>query len=308
MNPAYSVIFFTTASGFGYGLAFWLLVLGSSNFPQYRWLNGVGLALALAAITSGLLASTMHLGQPSRAWRAFTQWRSSWLSREGIAAVVSVAMISLAWLGAIAGMTGTLLNLVAWLGILTAVVTVLCTGMIYQSLKPIAAWRSSLTTPIYLTYACLTGAFGTASLMSSFNGEGSLAAIIAVISAIILIAMKIAYWRRALRVISLTPESATGLGKIGKVQQLEGPHTTGNFVSKEMGFRIARKHADKLRKIVLLGGLSAPALLGFLGVFESSLATIFWTIATVLSIGGAIVERWLFFAEAKHAVSAFYGD
>jgi hypothetical protein len=40
-------------------------------------------------VSLGLLSSTFHLGHPERAWRAFSQWRSSWLSREGVAAVAT---------------------------------------------------------------------------------------------------------------------------------------------------------------------------------------------------------------------------
>ena len=90
MNPAPSIIFFTVASGAGYGLLFWMgllrplgLVPGSVGFA----VAAIGLSLVL--IMLGLLSSTAHLGRPERAWRALSQWRSSWLSREGVAAVES---------------------------------------------------------------------------------------------------------------------------------------------------------------------------------------------------------------------------
>src|SRR3546814_16561641 len=49
----------------------------------------VATLLALALASAGLLASFWHLGKPLRAWRAFSQWRTSWLSREGVAAVLT---------------------------------------------------------------------------------------------------------------------------------------------------------------------------------------------------------------------------
>ena len=71
MHPAYSVILFTTASGAGYGLLFWLALSGLANGgggrPQSVGWLGFGVAFLL--ITIGLLSSTAHLGRPERAWR-----------------------------------------------------------------------------------------------------------------------------------------------------------------------------------------------------------------------------------------------
>src|SRR5436190_21342228 len=90
MNPAYSVILFTTASGAGYGLLALLGLVGFNHGPASSFIFGlVALVIALGLITVGLLSSTFHLGHPERAWRAFSQWRSSWLSREGVAAVLT---------------------------------------------------------------------------------------------------------------------------------------------------------------------------------------------------------------------------
>ena len=89
MRPAWSIIFFTTISGLGFGLAAWL-VLGFVTFANPAELLVVGLAV-VALIGAGLVSSTFHLGHPERAWRALSQWRSSWLSREGVLAVLALA-------------------------------------------------------------------------------------------------------------------------------------------------------------------------------------------------------------------------
>ncbi len=90
MHPAYSIILFTTASGIGYGMLAILGVLFALDLvPTTRDFIGTVLVLALALVGAGLLSSTAHLGRPERAWRALTQWRSSWLSREGILALLT---------------------------------------------------------------------------------------------------------------------------------------------------------------------------------------------------------------------------
>src|SRR3989339_1493625 len=88
MHPAFSVIFFTTLSGAGYGLLAMVAALALQGDASSRVLVAL-LLLALALVTVGLLSSLGHLGKPLRAWRAVSQWRTSWLSREGLAALLT---------------------------------------------------------------------------------------------------------------------------------------------------------------------------------------------------------------------------
>ena len=101
-------------------------------------------------------------------------------------------------------------------------------------------------------------------------------------------------------------ETATGLGSIGKVNVLEKPHTSENYLQQEMGYQIARKHADKLRKIVLTTLFILPII--FIGLtFLFPTDAFFLTITTVATAAiGISIERWLFFAEAKHVVMSYY--
>ena len=80
MHPAPSVIIFTVFSGLGFGM----LVFLGLGFPAVTgWVAFFLYAIAYAAAVGGLMASTFHLGNPQRALRAFTQWRTSWLSLHG---------------------------------------------------------------------------------------------------------------------------------------------------------------------------------------------------------------------------------
>jgi DMSO reductase anchor subunit len=120
---------------------------------------------------------------------------------------------------------------------------------------------------------------------------------------------KLSYWRFiATTRHPSSPESATGLGNIGKVRLFEAPHTEENYLMREMGFSIARKHAEKLRRISLLALFAAPFVLVLLAILTSGvMATVPLVIAVLLAAVGVLVERWLFFAEARHVVTLFYG-
>src|SRR6516225_10243058 len=102
MHPAFSVIFFTSATGAGNGLLIVLGILGALGLlPHDRVLAATALCLALSLNVVGLVSSMFHLGRPERMWRAFSQWRSSWLSREAVASMLTflpAVLFGLAWL------------------------------------------------------------------------------------------------------------------------------------------------------------------------------------------------------------------
>jgi DMSO reductase anchor subunit len=308
MHPAPSIIIFTTLSGLGYGLA---AVLGLGLLDPAALATKLAYLLALALISGGLLSSTLHLGNPQRAWRALTQWRSSWLSREGVLAIATFAplvcsAIAAWWSGrpiVLAGLAGTAL----------AMVTVYCTAMIYASLKSVQAWHTPLTAACYLLFAA-SGGFLVGALLAAAGGRDGLALML-FLALLFLVAAwiaKLQWWRRLAELKPLsTPESATGLGFIGRVRLLERPHVNENYLTSEMGFRVARKHAQKLTRIAFATGGVAPGLIVVLLLILRAEpgwpAALMLCLAALCHLAGVIVERWLFFAEARHAVMNYYG-
>lgn len=311
MHPAYSVIFFTTASGAGYGLLIWIacaVLMG--RLPGNWWFVFLGLALALGLVVGGLLSSTSHLGRPERAWRAFSQWQTSWLSREGVAAVATFVPVGLLAIGLVfGGMSQTLLAVLAVGTVAGALVTVWCTGMIYASLTTIRAWNDDLVAPLYVVLALATGGVlfcGLEALFDRVSAGGAMLALIAVGAGWLL---KVSYWSRIDgRAKTLTPARATGLEKLGSVRPIEPPHTQANFVMREMGYQVARRHAEQLRTYAVLGLFVVPAvcLLALLAL-PPGIAPLFAMVAILAAAAGVLAERWLFFAEAQHVVSLYYG-
>ncbi|MEP9349022.1 DmsC/YnfH family molybdoenzyme membrane anchor subunit [Xanthobacter sp. KR7-225] len=310
MHPAYSVIVFTTATGAGYGLLALLGLLAASGATPPALVPGlVSFGLAFALIGGGLLSSTGHLGRPERAWRAFSQWRSSWLSREGVAAVVTfvpAGLLALGW--AVLGQSGAWIVVCGLLAAACAVVTVCSTAMIYASLKPIAQWHSRFTLPAYLLFAATSGLVLLNALMQAF-GRPSVPWLAAALAFTALAwVLKIAIWRHndALG-MPATLNSATGL-KGGTVRSVEWPHTEENYLLKEMGYRVARKHSARLRVIAVLLAFALPcALLAGAFLAGGAAAAPLSVLAAASQLAGLLVERWLFFAEAKHTVTLYYG-
>lgn len=310
MHPAFSVVFFTTATGAGYGLLALLGVLAGQGFvPLDFWLGLAGMGLALGLISAGLLSSAGHLGRPERAWRAFSQWRSSWLSREGVASVatfVPAGLFAIGWV--FLGRTNGWVAVAGLLAAVGAVITVCTTGMIYASLKPIAQWHSRFTLPGYLIFSAMSGSVLLNALLQGFAFGSTIFLAGCVLLTLLGWGWKMATWQYNDRLeIPTTANTATGLAG-GTVRSLEWPHTEENYLLKEMGFRIARKHSARLRQIAQVLAFAMPALL-LVAAFASPwpYAAVLSALAAIVQFAGMLVERWLFFAEAKHTVTLYYG-
>jgi DMSO reductase anchor subunit len=288
MHPAPSVIAFTTLSGAGFGLLFWL---GLGLPAVTGWVAFVFFAIAFALAAGGLMASTFHLGHPERAWKAFSQWRSSWLSREGVCAVA--ALLSMGVYGAGLVFFDTRLAPLGWLGAALCLGTVFTTSMIYAQLRTVPRWQSPLTPALFITIA-----LGGGALLA-----GQVTAAMALLALAGLV--QLLWWRqgdRALAESATDMASATGLGRIGTVRSFAPPHTGTNYLLREMVHEVGRKHAARLRVIALALGFVLPVVLLALP-FGHALAAL----AVLSHLSGIAASRWLFFAEAEHVVGLYYG-
>ncbi|WP_159016952.1 dimethyl sulfoxide reductase anchor subunit family protein [Cognatiluteimonas profundi] len=312
MNPALSVIFFTTLSGAGYGLLAWTALAALLGQPARPLL--VSLAVALALVSAGLLSSLAHLGKPRRAWRALSQWRTSWLSREGVASLLTYVPALLLAVALLPGMisadaSGSVValnlvgRLVALALIASALATVACTAMIYACLKPIPAWRHRLVVPMYLLFALLCGGLSALALLHAPTRTPWL--MLAGLGAIGLATCKWLYWRDIDRTaLPATRGDAVGL-PARTVTVFERPHTEANYLTREMAFVLARRQATPLRWLAtVLFALLPIACLLF--VWFNGGGAAWFAAAAVSSMGGAFVERWLFFAQARHLVTLYY--
>lgn len=315
VHPAYSVIFFTTASGTGYGMLGVAAALAlAGRLPLDGWFAWPLFVTAFGLVTAGLLSSLLHLGHPERFLKALTQWRSSWLSREGVLALatyVPSGLFALGWLFVVEtpGSIGAVMAILAVLTIVLCLVTVHATSMIYASLKPIPQWHRGDVPLVYLSLGFSAGALAVHAL-AALNGSASgLTAGIALAAVILATLAKHRYWR-GIRQLNptTTAASAIAMAQGTTVRALDPPHTAPNYLQKEMGFRVARKHADKLRRLAygFAFGLPLGATLLTLWTPEA-LTAVLATVAALSALLGTAIERWLFFAEATHTVTLYYG-
>ena len=322
MRPAFSVIFLTTLIGAGQGL-FLALVAG-----QFYWTIGAtevqeggvfyagGSVIALAFLGLGLFASFFHLARPERAWRAATQWRTSWLSREVILLPATMGGIFLYgafhWFGfkpvLMTFSNMKTLDLTMAMGYAGAGVTLLlfiCTGMIYASIKFIQEWATPLTVVNYVLLGTASGfvlatayamAFG--SHLADFYAGGAVA-----LTVMAFLGRAASLWRnRRLKYLS-SLQSAIGLHH-RQLRQLTRGFLAGSFNLKEF-FHPGSPHLlQLLTAVFVILVFVLPLGLLVLAWGEASLAG--FVAAFLIQYAGLLAERWVFFAEANHPQNLYY--
>ena len=293
MKPAFSIVVFTVLSGAGLGLAMMLALFGGEGDNFWR-----ALQVSVLLTGGGLLASVGHLANPKNAWRAMMRFRSSWLSREAVLAVVFFMLAAL-WAWQHYKNDSANVYLSAAVG-LCALATVFCTAMIYQSLKPIPAWHHPITSVNYVAFSLMSGAalFGAIA-------QNQHAAVVVLISGAVAMIGKLFHYRRAGKAQNIRVGRATGFTQ-AKAKLLEAGHTGATFLTREFIFEASARFLSRMR--------AAAMLLCFVPVFAaagaqlvSDGASFALALALPLMFAGLLCERWLFFAEAKHVVRAYHG-
>jgi len=279
MNPAWSVIFFTTLAGAGQGL--FLAVFVPAALGAAAPFSALIVVLALTA--AGLVASFFHLGRPERAWRAATMWRTSWLSREVIVLPLFMALV--------AAYAVTDSRVLGWLAAIACVALFVCTGMIYACLKFLQEWHSPLTV---LNFVLLGTASGL-TLAAAFAPQTY--TLPAIAAAALAAAGRGASLRRNARLKPRsTLQSAIGIKHPRIAQKAQGA-MGGSFNTREFFHGRTPCALRNVKWLALAGAFAVPAAL---------LAAGLPAVAFVVQYAGLLAERWFFFAQANHPQNLYY--
>jgi sulfite dehydrogenase (quinone) subunit SoeC len=304
MKPALSVIFFTVLSGAGLGLAIWTVIACQFVRAMDDATFVTSMIFSFVLTTAGLISSTLHLANPKNAWRAFSRFKTSWLSREGVLAIVFYPLAGLFILSMWKNAAPPIQMLFGALVIVCALAILYCTGMIYACLKTIPLWHSWRTPVKYVLYGLLSGLLIFVAIVA--RGDMPMEGWLRVALALLFVALL--FWMTTPSEIAEeqhTLNDALGF-KEGRVRLLDVGHTHGTFLTNEFGFRIARARAASLATIACVLAFIAPIAIV---VIESSLsAQGMLGLAALLCVLGLLVDRWLFFANARHVVMRYHGQ
>lgn len=306
MHPAISVIFFTVVSGAGYGLM--ALVTLSMLFKIDGGLDHeqvlVGGTLAMILITIGLMSSSLHLANPKNAWRSMSRFRTSWLSREAVLAISFYPMAAL-WLlqwYLDSSMTNSFTLLLTFLLFAGSIAVNFATGMLYASLKTIPQWNTSLVPANYIMLGLMLGSL-LLTLLRLYYGLPIEQMLIINIGLIATAGtLKIMYYFWVGKPHGPSINTATAFTR-ATVRLFDVGHTSGTFLTDEFGYQAARFKILVLRWVVYLGAFLIPGTFIAYNLQFDSLVVIL-----AFAFAGVFVERWLFFAEARHVVTLYHGN
>lgn len=200
MKPALSVVAFTVLSGAGLGALALLALydvaatLGVTTSTASGVFFARGAVTAVAFVVAGLSSSTLHLANPRNAWRSLTRWRTSWLSREALAALVLLPIAAIWIAAAHFGLATAVRASAAAATVGLAWVTLYCTSMIYASLVPIRQWHTRRVPVAYFALGHASGALIVVGIASSHGEQASVLAALAGVLLAIAALVKLEYY------------------------------------------------------------------------------------------------------------------
>jgi DMSO reductase anchor subunit len=322
MHPAFSVIFLTTLIGVGQGLFLALMTAQTYSLIKIVPVNdsanfyGIGAFVALMLLVLGLIASFFHLGHPERAWRAASQWRTSWMSREVIILPITMFLIFVYTIIHYFDFDFVLFSLTEKLPIqLSFIIGVfsviaifllfLCTSMIYIAIKFIQEWATPLT---FINYTLL-------GLASGFSLAAAFATIQAPNLVHLFVGWAIVFTLASLitRIFSLirnsklkpisTVKTAIGI-RHNIIKQIAQGAMGGSFNTREFFHGKTDFVVFLVKWVFMVLVFLIPTILLIINFSSGNSSVLIF--AVIVQYVGLLAERWFFFAQANHPQNIYY--
>lgn len=322
MRPTFSIIFLTTLIGAGQGL--FLALYSGELYSVFRLLpaqdsvhfHALGSLFALILLLAGLASSFFHLGRPERAWRAASQWRTSWMSREVIVLPVFMGAVAVWGLVHYTGWNPVLFTFrytfeIELSLVMGAVATLLCfalflcTGMIYACIRMLQEWATPLTV---VNYTLLGGASGFV-LATGFaawqapSQTGFFGGWAVILTVLALLGRGASLVRNARMAPKSTLQTALGIRHANIAQKAQGA-MGGSFNTHEYFHGATKRKYKNVKWAFLILVFPVPLCLVSAGMAAN--IPVLFAAAFVVQYIGLLMERWFFFAQANHPQNLYY--
>jgi DMSO reductase anchor subunit len=267
----------------------------------------IGGGIALALLTAGLISSVFHLGHPERGWRAFSQWRTSWLSREVIALPAFMAMTFIYTAAHYMGMSNNVTITIGVIGLVFDFALFVCTGMIYACLKFLKEWATPLTIVNFIFFGSASG-FALAAVYSAYT-EPAFANTFAEFAIVLTLGGMITRIMTLMRNAELkkqtltTTQTAIGV-RHPNVKQTSMGQMGGSYNTRDFFHHKTELFIKNIKTFFVLFAFVIPIVLHIIGIAMHS--GVLFGLAFIIHFSGLIAERWHFFAQVNHPQNLYY--
>jgi DMSO reductase anchor subunit len=316
MSPEYSIILLTVFAGAGQGLFIFLVAgdaLGLINgVPLDSGVMIVGSIVSLVLTVGGVGSSFLHLTHPERGIKTVKQWKSSWLSLEAGLLPVFMGLVALYGACVYYEVASSIRLIVGGAGALSGLFLYLASGMIYAVVRYIKEWNTTYTPISFTLIGLATGGACQLALLEMMNAPHSTSLqVLRGAFGITLVAMiiKLASYLRNRRLYQpINIQSALGINHPDIVLMDMGIGYT-HYNTKEYAYKGYKDSRSTIRVVSIVTLFILPLALltfGYMPHFRG-VSTSLGFPAALLMIGGALMERWLFFVDGSHIQNLYYG-
>ncbi len=316
MHPEMSLVLLTVLAGAGQGI-FILLVAMDAFFYNSGSISSdyiiLSCIISIAFQAAGIIASTSHLGNPQRGWRAILMLKNSWLSREVLTVSVSSFSVVLYLLFFYSGMPGYLRLAAGIAGLISGAGFFLASSMVYASVKFIREWSNSFTPSNFIIMG-LTSGIGTGYSMLLLTGADTsltsgIVYMLIILGLVALLLKAVSYRFNSSVYVSVNIKNAVGIND-PNIKLMDTGTSYPHYNTKEYYYPSSEGAAGGIKGLVLVLAFILPVVLwvavasGIAVPFNTALSIV----AAVSMISGLILERRFFFIQGNNLQNLYYSN
>ena len=240
------------------------------------------------------------------------RFRTSWLAREGLLAILFYPLLFL-YLYLIymdfQNDNFIVMQFFSFIIFIFGLTIIYCTGMIYACLKTIPQWNTLLTPINYISIGFFLGGLIFFFILDFYNYDMDLYKFYLLFIILFSFTLKILYYFK-IKSPRYNIRQATNAAiklKETNVRLLDVGHTGSTFLTDEFGYKVKEKKLFVVKLFSMIGGFLIPFFLMYVHsfIYENHIICLS---AISFAFMGMVAERWLFFAQAKHVVNLYHGS
>ncbi|MBI4686301.1 MAG: dimethyl sulfoxide reductase anchor subunit [Nitrospirae bacterium] len=305
-----SLVLLLSLAGVGQGIFIFLVLLDlffqlAGGMPLSIAYTSGGIVLISTGI--GMAASTLHLGNPQRSWRAVFRWQSSWLSREALFMGAFMGVAAMYFASFFLDIHGVLRLGIGFIGIAAAMGLYVSSAMLYAKIRFIKEWANPFAVADFILLGLLSGGSVVFSILQYHGFIFLLFNYLLLLIGITSLTLKIFTYRFNANIyMPVGARHALGINN-PDIKLISTGSSYEYYNTKEFFYPVKKEDVNMQRLSVILLLAVSVILWGLINAVPQGENNFILSIsATILIISGRIIERRLFFIQGNHIQNLYY--